>query len=258
MPLIHLQLKPELVGATYWDQTLLIDLFKDTEKDIILTPGALQGDLVDDISMELAQYSNPTVIITSDEEHQFPIEELYHPNMKVYVQMPDPKRHRNIDGYFPLGYTPKTREKVKKNGMSAKSLDWFFAGQVTPQRQDCINQLKDLSNGKLEVSPGFAQGLPYEEYMQYMCRAKVVPCPIGNVSPDCFRVYEALEAGCIPIVENKEFWTLLYGEVPFPIIEDWAELPDLINHYKDRPDMNNKCQAWWELKKRELKCRLSQ
>lgn len=248
----YLSLKPEVPADDYWDMSLLKDILTDTDRDIIVIPGARQGDIVDDLSMEIAQYSNPTVLITSDEEHQFPIEQLYHPNMKLYVMMPDPQRHKNVDGYLPLGYTPHTRELVKKNGMGAKSLNWFFAGQVTPQRQACIDQLQDLSGGKLEISPGFAQGLPYEEYMQYMCRAKVVPCPIGNVSPDCFRVYEALEAGCIPIVQHKEFWTLLFGDVPFPVVEDWNTLPDLINHYKDRPDVNNKCQAWWLLKKREL------
>lgn len=260
MPLIHLQLKPELVGATYWDQTLLIDLFKDTDKDIVLVPGALQADLVDDISMELAQYPNPTVIITSDEEHQFPVEELYHPNMNLYVQMPDPARHKDI-GCFPLGYTPKTRKEVTWNGPIAKTLDWFFAGQVSPQRQACVEVLRRLPmteitqdlNGKLITTSGFAQGLEYKEYMEYMCQAKVVLCPIGNVSPDSFRVYEALEAGAVPIVENREFWTMLFGEVPFPVLDNWEQLPgylvDTLNNY---PVINNHVQAWWQRKKRDL------
>ena len=35
-----------------------------------------------------------------------------------------------------------------------------------------------------------------------------VPCPRGNSSPDTFRLYEALEAGSIPIVERDEYWDL--------------------------------------------------
>ncbi len=256
--LIHLQLNKELVGATYWDQALAIDLFSDAKNDIILIPGARQADLVDDISMELAQHHNPTVIITSDEEHLFPVEQLYHPNMKVYVQMPDPTRHKGI-GYFPLGYPLKTREYVLKNTPVAKTLDWFFAGQVTSQRLPCIDILQDLPNGKLEISPGFAQGLPYDQYMNYMSSAKVIPCPIGNVSPDCFRVYEALEVGAVPVVESRVFWELLFGEEPlFPIVEDWAYFPgymkDIIDNY---PMMSNKVQSWWQRKKKELKWTIS-
>lgn len=241
-------------GHTFWDQTLLGDLLKDYqgERAVFVVPG--NNIDVDEVSMEMEDYSKVLVIITSDEENNFPVDKLYHPDMKVFVNYPNPTKHLNVDGYLPIGYTPQTRELVEENGMSAKSLDWFFAGQDTHKsRHDCIQALQDVPNGKLVASAGFAQGLEYKEYMQFMSRAKVVPCPAGNVSTDSFRLYEALEAGAIPIAEDKAFWQLLFGEVPFPVVDDWAELPELINHYKDRPDVNNKCQAWWQLKKRELK-----
>ncbi len=255
MSLIHLQLNKELVGATYWDQSLAIDLFSDAKNDIILIPGARQGEYIDDISMELAQYDNPTVIITSDEEHLFPVEQLYHPNMNLYMVMPDPVRHKGMN-YFPLGYTPKTRQYVN---LVPKTLDWFFAGQVTEQRRPCVEVLRRTPGGKLEISPGFAQGLNQEEYMHYMCQAKVIPCPIGNVSPDCFRVYEALEAGAVPVVQDREFWKLLFGEEPpFPVLVNWDQFPgflmDVLDNY---PMMNNKVQAWWQRKKKELKWTIS-
>lgn len=239
-------------GHQFWDQTLLIDLLKDSKNEVILVPGAIND--VDEVNMEIAQYKNPTVIITSDEENKFQVNDLYHPNMRLFVTYPNFEKHKNVDGFLPIGYTPRTRELVKKSGMSAKSLDWFFAGQINHgSRQQVLDKLVGLPNGRSIGSNGFGKGLEYEEYMEHMCRAKVVPCPAGNVSPDSFRLYEVLEAGCIPIPENKAFWTMLFGEVPFPVVDDYSDLPELINHYKDRPDVNNNCQAWWIAKKREIK-----
>lgn len=243
-------------GNLFWDQTLLKDLLKDYsgERTVFVVPGSIND--VDDVSMEMHDYSRVTVIITSDEQGLFPVSDLYHPDMRIIVTYPQEK-HRSADGYLPIGYTPQTRELVKKNSMSAKSLDWFFAGQDTHKdRHEVIAALTDHPNGKLVATEGFAQGLPYEEYMQYMCQAKVVPCPGGPFSQDSFRLYEALEAGCIPIVKHDPFWAQLFGEVPFPMVYEWDMLLGLIDHYKDRPDINNKCQVWWALKKKELKCKI--
>lgn len=244
-------------GYSFWDQTLLHDLLKDYdgERHVVVVPGAINNP--NEVNDKIKDFSKVLVIITSDEENKFPVSELYHTDIKIFITYPDVEKHRSVDGYLPIGYCPNTRKLVKQNGMSAKSLDWFFAGQVNhASRQECADKLMHLEGGKLVTSQGFAQGLEYKEYMQYMCRAKVAPCPEGNVSPDSFRLYEALEAGCIPIVRNKTFWEMLFGEVPFPVVDDWGELPELINHYKDRSDVSNKCQAWWLLKKRELRCTL--
>lgn len=256
----YLSLRKETPAQGYWDQTLLGDLLKDYQSDrqVIVIPGAYQGELVDDISMELAQYSKVLVILTSDEEGNFPHDKLYHPDMRIVVTYPYDK-HRDVNGYLPIGYCPDTRKLVKENGMSAKSLDWFFSGQANHQsRRDCVEALQGVPNGKMLVTDGFAQGLEYSDYMALMCRAKVVPCPAGNVNPDSFRIYEALEAGCIPIPENTHFWRQLFGEVPFPVVDDWKEIPLLIQHYKDRPDVANRCYAWWQLKKKELAWKISQ
>lgn len=200
--------------------------------------------------MEMESYPQTLVIVTSDEENKFPISELYHPDMKVWSSYPV---SRDLDGYWPIGYRSDTKKLIKTYGLPEKTLDWFFAGQSNHQsRWECVAALKDLPNGFLEVSDGFGQGLSYDTYIKYMTLAKVVPCPMGSVSPDSFRLYEALESGCIPIVENREFWTMMFGEVPFPIVENWLGLKDMIEYYKDRPDVNNKCQVWWLEKKKEL------
>jgi hypothetical protein len=90
-------------------------------------------------------------------------------------------------------------------------------------------------------------------------------CPSGVESPDNFRLYEALEAGCLPIVDafstNNQtpgFWRYLFGDdIPFPIVSYWDELPKLLPELlKDYPRNANRCFSWWQLKKREIKYKL--
>ena len=36
-----------------------------------------------------------------------------------------------------------------------------------------------------------------------MARSRLCPAPMGYVSPESFRLYEALEAGCLPLVDTS-------------------------------------------------------
>ena len=241
-------------GHSFWDMTLLQTLLEgyDGNRRIFVVPGAISDP--DEVNKAIELDFQVMVIVTSDEENKFDVSRLSHPDLKVYVSYPTREKHSNVTGYLPIGYAPGCKELVKEAGIGEKTLDWFFSGQVTnPHRRSCVEALQGTPNGELVATEGFAQGLEYSAYMKLMCKAKVIPCPAGPFSPDSFRLYEALEAGCIPIVQDRDFWTLLFGEVPFPVVSDWDNIQDLINHFKDRPDVANRCSAWWQLKKRELK-----
>jgi hypothetical protein len=70
-------------------------------------------------------------------------------------------------------------------------------------------------------------------------------------------VWEALEAGCLPVVEqgcpayDDGYWGQL--GVPFPVVGDWSELlglmPDLLAGW---PANVNRVQSWWSQRRREL------
>lgn len=149
-----------------------------------------------------------------------------------------------------------------------KALPFFFSGQIThKRRQDMAHELETMiqkgSGGIFVPSKGFSQGMPPDEYMAYMNRAKTAPCPAGPVCADSFRTYEALEAGAIPIADNisqagdHDYWNYLFGSVPFPTINDYSDLTGYIEdqltgfQYKA-----NRVQAWWIKKKRDLKHKL--
>ncbi len=113
-----------------------------------------------------------------------------------------------------------------------------------------VEVLSQMPGGELVQSEGFSQGLPRDDYMAGMLKAKYVPCPGGGVNLDSFRVYEALEAGCIPIAEGIEFWAKLLPDAPFPIIDDWWHLPALMT---DAEWNVNDVMAWWLAFKRDLR-----
>lgn len=255
---IWLSLRQETPARFYWDQHLLEIAFKgynhsreitNQKEAIVIIPGAYQGYLIKEINQELSKLEKCVVIITSDEENNFPIDELIHKNMVVYSTYPTTYM-KNIK-WLPIGFPPQSK-MIDNNYI--KDIDWFFAGQVNHKsREAMIENVKDIPNGELHISSGFAQGLSHDEYYRLMERSKIVLCPNGNISPDSFRLYEALEAGCIPIVESPYFWVGMFKTVPFPIVNEyltWKESIEmiLVDYDKFKVSVDN----WWKTTKENI------
>lgn len=257
MQVVWLSVDPNIPADSYWDQTLLKELLRDCKhryritdqkEAIVIIPGAYQGKYIDNINKELSKLDKCKVVITSDEENNFPIDELKHENMQIYATYPTDKYSVDVE-WLPIG--PARMPKVE---YSPKLLDWFYAGQVNhDSRKQLVDELGKLNNGELYSTPGFAQGFSHEEYYKRMANAKAVPAPRGNISPDSFRFYEALELGAVPIPENKDFWLQLFPDMPIKIINTWQELPEIITEIATKQAYRNQCVAWWQRKKLEIK-----
>lgn len=258
--IIWLSLRPETPARGYWDQYFFELAFKnhnhfyeitDQKEAIVIIPGAYQGDLIDEINNELSKLEKYNVIITSDEENKFPIEKLNRKG-RVFATYPTDKM---IDvEWLPIGYPPQAELINKINYKFDKYIDWFFAGQVNHEsRVDMVNNVRDVPNGELHISGGFAQGLKHDEYYLFLKESKIVLCPRGNISPDSFRLYEALEAGCIPIVENNNFWKGMFKTIPFPIVNynfSWKEaIKEVLNDYEF---YKRNVDIWWKTTKNNI------
>jgi hypothetical protein len=64
---------------------------------------------------------------------------------------------------------------------------------------------------------------------------------------------EALEAGCIPIVEDcllggRSYWEYVLGEnPPFPTLRHWSDFPlHLDQALREWPENRDKLQTWWK------------
>lgn len=268
IPYQFLSLEPNTPATGYWDHALIRDLldnrtfrnYKGHDGSIVILPGAYQADRIVEINAYLNTLKWVVLIVTSDEENNFPVEEIKHPNIKIYVQYPKKGRHDKF-GKFPLGYTLETRKHLS---LVEKEFDFFFSGQMTHERRvACFEALKNKPNGMVFVSKGFATGMKPELYMKFMCKAKVCPAPAGPISADSFRTYEALEAGAIPIADNisiagdKGYWQYLMDDPKFPTIKDYSDLPGYIDdQLDDFQNKANKIFAWWIKFKRDLQLQL--
>ena len=250
--IVHLSVKKSVPAKGYWDMEFIEDMLckiGDSDRVVIIIPGAYQNDVVPEINKELAKYEKILVFITSDEEYKFDIRKLDHPNMILYSQ------HGNGGYRIPLGYTPETREMLKHLGLVDKDLDYSFAGQITHPRREMMKQV--LGDKNTHYTDGFAKGLDRGDYFYLMARSKKIPCPPGAVSVESFRVYEALEAGCVPVVDDVSplrsnsdgYWRKLFGDVGFPTFVNYDNLMGLMG----KDISNDQVFAWWINKKYQIR-----
>lgn len=186
----------------------------------------------------------------SDESCDFP-QHLIHNYFKIFKSYIKLERGNVFTNH--LGYVNEYEDFVNKN---KKDIELFFSGNLNKNRikyykhiiQKKYKALKfinnnyfyfklfrffkkiTLGNGKIVFyfTDGFKKGLPYNQYMNYISRSKIVFCPKGFNSPETFRHYEGLANNCIIVSESLPN-TALYLNNPFIIIRDEKELGILID-----------------------------
>lgn len=288
IPVVWLSYDPEVGGRNYWDMGMLEDIYSnrmwrtgydfehyddhkipDVEGAVIIFPARNQVKFLERLNEDIAKLKWVVLMLTGDEEAAFPVEDVKHDNIEIWVMSPRPGRH---DKYHKLGtgYPPQLHKNMPEHAPD-KDLDYFFAGQVTHERRkECANILTEMDiakesnnlNGEFLFTEGFTQGFTHAEYFNKLSRAKVAPAPSGPETPDSFRLFEALEAGCMPIADTRvpkgdfpdDYWTFFFDEIPpFPVITEWEYLPgwtrDQIDLY---PSKHNRIQVWWLWKKRAM------
>jgi len=292
IPVVWLSLNPTTPGRGYWDQGMLESLFSHelwdaphlpefthteslegiTDGAIIVFPARAQVHYIDQLNELIKPLNWVILMLTGDEEAVFPFEKLSHPNMKLWVMSPRRQERYNNVRFLGTGYPPQAREYLTQIDMPERDNDWYFAGQVTHERRMQLGQQLELLLEQDEVegyylpTPGFTQGLDPVDYYREMARAKIAYAPSGPETPDSFRLFEALEAGCVPMADTRvqssknnddfgdDYWQFFFGEiVPFPVIRNYS---DLIPYTMDALDqwkkLSNRIFAWWMKMKRKM------
>jgi hypothetical protein len=280
--------EPEFIARGYWDQGILEDLFTrpgelsfrhattfdavnegeglDRDGAVVVINARSHLEDIDKINADISRLRWCLLILTGDEEGQFLWQHIRHPMLRTWVQLPRMNVHNDVAQKLPNGARPDTRKLLKAIGPQPKTLEFIFAGQVNhDRREQCVEAARALEpNYSCHITETDAFGketVPHPEYLNLLAHSKIVLCPSGIETPDTFRLYEALEAGCLPIVDafasrNQDwgFWNYLFkGEVPFPIIPYWSDLPALLPELlRDYPHNANRASAWWQSIKRDL------
>lgn len=194
-----------------WDHTMLYDLLPferelvetlQPEKRAIVVVNGLSatGDNFIKLQEELDKIEEPVLFVMSDEESRCPIWDLKHPKAHIWVQYHKPHLHQGLN-FLPIGYPSHIQRPINEI-----EYEWSFAGQVNeynPRRKEAIGLYRDKPNGFLLETEAFGQGLPPKEYYELISKSKTVLCPSGPEVPESFRMYEALELGRIPLIDDK-------------------------------------------------------
>lgn len=232
-----------------------------TSGAICVLPGQYWHEQTDQITEAIERYDWCLCIRTADEEDLFDISKVKHSNIKWWCQTPrEGREYPEGTRFFGVGFPPYFNELPQEPPV--RDIDVFLSAQNTHiRRTECFAALKKVS-GAVEVNPtkGFTQGFSEHGYLWRMLRAKVAPAPSGAVSPDSFRVFEALEAHAVPVVDavsptdgRTDYWGRVLPGAPFPVITDYKHLPMIVEGLVEGyPANNNRVTAFWMRYKREL------
>jgi len=282
VPVTWLNLNPKAPARGYWDQGMLEDLFANElwqpaghhvfehiegamppdGGSVVVIPARQNAKYIKEINKILQSIEWALVILTGDEEGEFPVEQLDHPNMRIWLMTPQKDRdYSNVRRFIGTMYPPGLRQHLRSNPPD-KSTPVFFSGQDThSRRHEAIAAFQNYKGADVTGTPGFIQGLDQKNYWDRLAGAKIAPAPGGPVSPDSFRLFEALETGCVPIVDVAsgkehfpEFWEMIFGKNrPLLEITDWHRAGTIANKaIQNWPAEANKVFNWWQHYKRDL------
>jgi hypothetical protein len=202
------------------------------------------------------------IVLLSDENLIDPCEWLHDPNcvgcMRNYIH-PNFLTNPKVT-VFGLGYKRDFHKYLNLKDTEKRDLLWSFAGTLHGDRKKAVDLFKDERPNKVHACSGFgaADGLSTKEYVEMLQESVFALCPSGQDSMDSFRLYEALEAGCIPITLTNSNQFKLYpsywhgvfkgAELPFVIEKDWEKLHEKVinNLSKDVDIVSKKCKNLWE------------
>ena len=245
-------------------------------RSIVVTNNSVAYSYIRRIDQEQKKFG---VILLSDETIS---EDMFYLESKncifaarTYV---NPQYHEHPKVFtFGLGY--KSGFKCAQKSIADKRFAWSFAGSLKAHRGSAINEFcMILKPFNITVFDKFndPKNLTSAEYAKILADSIFVPAPQGGASNDSFRIYEALEAGSIPVVMNNAFsqnfkpsyWHYVFpGTQKFPFIceDSWinasfraytlltgsdktTESLDL--DYEELEKIQSECQTFWQYYKK--------
>jgi hypothetical protein len=160
---------------------------------------------------------------------------------------------------IPVGYPNGLAGPDRLTPANERKYLWSFKGEVKASRIEMVEALRG-------VEPCFVRDskdgpwLTADEYRALLLDSVFLPCPMGNVVAETWRLYEALEFGCIPIVEKRlfiDYYRGLLGAEPFLRVGKWREAGPLMRELVAAPDELLRLQrttvAWWAETKERVK-----
>ncbi len=172
--------------------------------------------------------------------------------------------------YFPLGYANGKEHEITP--ILERRNNVFFMGQLNRSRIKLYKEIAglryipdnilltikrflpaDLSskfkNSKIGFTSAFKSGLDSSAYNEFLYNSRIIICPYGAVTPETFRHYEAMRAGCI-VITLKMPEVLPFNGAPIIQLNNWGQLwstiHDLLNDEPRMQKIHQETLLWWE------------
>jgi len=147
---------------------------------------------------------------------------------------------------IPIGF----KSGVIYQNIKKRKYKWSFIG--TPHkssRHDLLFQLSKIENFFCHKTEQFNKKIITAEQMSgVLSSTEFIPCPNGFVHPETYRLYEALECSCIPIVENAyQYYDRLFPNNPFIKVDKWSEAKNILQNLEKNQIVEKReaCKNWW-------------
>jgi GR25 family glycosyltransferase involved in LPS biosynthesis len=160
--------------------------------------------------------------------------------VRMYPRKDIPEGAKDKTVVIPLGYHWTTLEGSedplnKTPRLPFRNTMWSFYGTGWQDRKGQLEPLASLQPNSLLLVNSWEspQKLTRNQYIARLLDTVFVPCPRGN-NVETFRLYEALECGCIPIyVKNQgdeAYLKTLQDELGLLPVRSWEEAKLLMEH----------------------------
>ena len=164
---------------------------------------------------------------------------------------------------IPLGPREGRSDGAPSPKLPFRENHWSFFGT------DWMNRSKDmkpLTDAKFTNKYKFMKewndptGLSAKDYKEIMLNTMFVPCP-GGMNWETFRLYEALECGCIPLVikteENEAWFRWISNKIPLLPITSWDDavrlMMTLMSNQRRIEVYRDELSKGWSKWKKEVK-----
>ena len=168
------------------------------------------------------------------------------------------KNFKNVTS-IPIGY--KCDPIKDKINILKRNYKWSFLGTTHgSSRYDLLDKHKNIMPNFINLTEDFSgkKSMDTNDYYKILNNSIFAPIPHGYFHPETYRLYEALEAGCIPIIENPfQFFDNFLPNNPLLSVNSWEDSSTIIKKYlenkKDIEILRNKINDWWTQHKENLK-----
>lgn len=166
---------------------------------------------------------------------------------------------------FGLGYRSKTKSHEYMCARVPEYYNWCFAGNIhnTARLDFVIPFFKSTPYFYHATMEGFcsSSALPHNEYDRAMLESKFALCPPGQGNIDTFRLYEALELGCIPVSYSMsehqpyDYWKLLFRCEHIPFVtaatpeKAYDIMSDILSNIDEYQRVKKEVREFWRMAK---------